>query len=39
MKAKGERKVKRLIERLIQWMEANGMSQTKIIECIKYILK
>lgn len=34
---KDEEKMKELIKRLIQWLEAEGMSKEKIIDCIKFI--
>lgn len=32
-------KIKRLINRLIQWMKAHGISAAQIADCIDYITK
>lgn len=37
-KAKEIRAMKRLLKKLIEWMESNGISNSQILDCIKYIL-
>lgn len=32
-------KIKRLINRLIQWMKAHGISAEQIADCIDYVTK
>ena len=32
-------KIKRLINRLIQWLKAHGISAEQITECVEYITK
>lgn len=36
-KLQKEQEMKELINKLIQWLEAEGISKNKIIECIKFI--
>lgn len=33
------RNIKRIINRLVEWLEANGISNEKIVDCIQYITK
>ena len=36
---KEARRMLKLINRLIQWLEAKGMSAQQIVDCIKYITR
>jgi hypothetical protein len=37
MRGSEEMRIKRLINRLCEWLKAQGFTAEKIVECIKYI--